>query len=137
MEQNEVAFLFAQYKELRKDLQKTPPRMSAKAQKQIEKALTEVTFDELKLVLHYFSEARDDYTAFMRGNNDLNKDYVKLDSLLRITKLKEKVARAKAWQLKGKRKDRTVEHALRQKLTVQTCEDDDLFLPLKIVRGDK
>lgn len=136
MRQKEIDMIFAQYVEIRKDIQKTKPKLSDKSRKMIEKALDLIGYESLNLIFIYFAEARDDYTRFMRGDNELSKDYVKLDSLLRKTKLNEKLIRAKRWKSRSQKKPKQIEPIV--EIVKHKIDDDpDLFLPLQFMRVDQ
>ena len=100
-----VLILFDKYINLRKPLQKTTPKLSKLSREMIENALSIVTFEELCLIIDYFTKSTDDYVLFMRGKNECEKDYVRLDNLTRVTKLKEKLSRAKQWKKKTSKED--------------------------------
>jgi len=132
--EQEIRMIFSRYVAIRRDLQKSKPKLSKKGRAMIEKALDRLGYESLDLIFLYFAEARDDYTRFMRGDNDLSKDYVKLDSLLRPTKLDEKLVRAKRWRSRG---SRSTEEHIREAIAPKPKEDPDLFLPLQFVGGDE
>jgi hypothetical protein len=54
--------------------------------------------DDLCALVEYVFEADDSWCKFMRGDNDRDKDYTALDSLLRKEKLADRVEKALLWR---------------------------------------
>ena len=64
----------------------------------IEEALGAHPCEDLKLLIDYVFDSEDEYALFMRGNNERGKKYTELENIFRLTKLDEKIKKAKAWK---------------------------------------
>ena len=73
--------------------------------------------------MDYLTNADDDYTNFINGNNDTKRFYGTFDNILRITKLEEKVRRARSWQFKEQRAKKN--------------KAKDMFVPFQMVEREE
>jgi len=107
----------------RQKLGKSKPTPTKAAQSKINKAIAQVGLNDLLLMFKYFTESDDEYVAFMNGKGDTGRFYGTLDNLLRITKLEEKVQRARSWK---HRTEKAKKNAAK-----------DMFVPFQLVEQDE
>lgn len=107
----------------RQKVGKSKPTLTNSSKSKINKAIAQVGLNDLLLMFRYFTESDDEYVQFMNGNSDTGRFYGTLDNLLRITKLDEKVQRARTWK---HRLDRAKKNAAR-----------DMFVPFQLVEQDE
>jgi hypothetical protein len=107
----------------RQKVGKSKPTLSNAAQSKINKAIAQVGLNDLLLLFKYFTESDDEYVAFMNGKGESARFYGTLDNLLRITKLDEKVQRARSWQ---HRIEKAKKNAAK-----------DMFVPFQLVEQDE
>ena len=76
-------------------------RLTKRRSKAIEEALKILSLEDLKLIIKYVFNSQDDYASFIRGDNDLGREYTDILNLLRIKKLEDKLEKANSWNKKG------------------------------------
>tara|TARA_R110001592_G_scaffold39314_3_gene129358 strand:- start:8509 stop:8973 length:465 start_codon:yes stop_codon:yes gene_type:complete len=102
---------------------KGKPTLSKSATTKINKAIAQVGLNDVLLIMDYLTNADDDYTNFINGNNDTKRFYGTFDNILRITKLEEKVRRARSWQFKEQRAKKN--------------KAKDMFVPFQMVEREE
>ena len=102
---------------------KGKPTLSKSATTKINKAIAQVGLNDVLLIMDYLTNADDDYTNFINGTNDTKRFYGTFDNILRITKLEEKVRRARSWQFKEQRAKKN--------------KAKDMFVPFQMVEREE
>lgn len=114
---------FNAYVLYRNKVGKSKPTLTNAGTTKINKAIAQVGLNDLLLMFKYFTESDDEYVRFMNGVTDSKHFYGTLDNLLRITKLEEKVSRARTWK-------RKLDHAKKNAAK-------DMFVPFQLVEQDE
>ena len=104
--------IFKAYQDYRKAIGKSKPKLSRTAIQTIEQALEKHTAKELLTIIEYLQKAQDEYTKFFNGENEAEKFYGSINGIFRITKIAEKLMRAKAWKKKQVYKEAQKAHDL-------------------------
>ena len=102
---------------------KSKPTLSNAATNKINKAIAQVGLNDVLLVIEYLTNADDDYTNFINGNNDAQRFYGTFENIMRPTKLEEKVSRARSWQHRQQRAKKN--------------KAKDMFVPFQLVERDE
>jgi hypothetical protein len=93
---DEISKIFQSWKEkVNKKVRLTERRII-----NIEEALAKYNEEDILLIIDYIFYSDDDYALFIRGVNERNKSYTELENILRLSKIEDKLARAKIWKSK-------------------------------------
>ena len=86
----------------KKIMGKRQPRLTKTRTTIIELALKKKSKNDLIKIITYIHCGDDQYSKMMRGDNEFGKDYTRLETLFRESKLQDKVRRANIWSSKQK-----------------------------------
>jgi len=116
---DDYKLVFSAFVEYRKAIKKSIPTLTEAKSNKIKKALSKIPVHDLILMFEYFTKSKDEYVSFINGENEHNRFYGTLDNLFRVTKLLEKINRAKAWQ--------------KQQIKNEQNKSYELFIPFIVV----